>query len=872
MEHKLEPALKTESRRPRSRTAGAPGPATELHPALHLQQLAGNQAMQQLLRSGLIRAKLEVSHPNDPEEQEADVSADRVMRSHAGAGAVAASACTCSEEDACACSGGQKIARSASGAASAAPHGFLRSLRASAGQPLNHHARAFFEPRIGRDFSHVRVHTDATAASSSRAINAHAFAAGSDIFFAPGRYAPGTDEGRRLLAHELVHVAQQNEAPERLCRQPDPAAPANATSPAPTAVPAAASSSIVYEGKPLSPVNVGMTLTPDEGAAMDLLRQMIVEHGVKQMREWVETFPASWVISEEAYPTSTEENKGDVSGAPLPPEMREQNALRKEIVGTFQSARQRWEIYIGQKQSEFDRALIGHVSDLLDRSRIEILAEAERYNIPLEGQIGLTADKVGIKVPFWTAKDERDSLQTAAKQLLALWNKKDEQKKLATALLTPPVGLIEIDRNFALQRRQITSQFPALAAYATSKERLRELAGTPDAVQSLRSEMNKRLDDIAWVRSEMQDHLYKLKLDPGLRASTKRNLQIAPKTVGDRVIEDNIADAQAAQEELDLIKSTISVALIGVALFVPLPGAVPGVLLATSLVMQATDVYSHFEDYLWEEAASGTAFDRASAISHSDPSLLWLGVEIAMFIANVAGSARAIEEGAMMFKKLASPVREVMVARAGGDLQAADQAVARLRAQAPEELEERIEAALARNDAASQGGKPTAPLTQMEALEAGAAASPPLVFNKDILLKVDPVTKVKTIAKDVPIIVERVNSAFSFSSVSDAGIVEKVAQRIATASPDAEIHILSGGHGSLKSARSFMKTPALHVNRFLYEDLRLMNETFPNNAIVHVYNGNDPAELAEFLAKEAEAMKGGTNVHTIRGYCYSSLY
>jgi hypothetical protein len=222
MEHALEPALKPDSRRPRSRAAGAPGSASELHPVHQLQQQAGNQAMQQLLRSGAIRAKLEVSHPSDPEEQEADSTADRIMRSHASAGAVAASACTCSEEESCACSGGQKIARSAAGAASAAPHGFLRSLHSSAGQPLDRHARAFFEPRFGRDLSNVRVHSDATAAASARAINAHAFTAGSDIFFAPGRYAPSSEDGQRLLAHELTHTAQHKDSDSHLYRDLDP--------------------------------------------------------------------------------------------------------------------------------------------------------------------------------------------------------------------------------------------------------------------------------------------------------------------------------------------------------------------------------------------------------------------------------------------------------------------------------------------------------------------------------------------------------------------------------------------------------------------------------------------------------------------------
>jgi hypothetical protein len=40
-------------------------------------------------------------------------------------------------------------------------------------------------------------------------VNAHAYTVDNHIVFAPGRFAPGTPEGRRLLAHELTHVAQQ---------------------------------------------------------------------------------------------------------------------------------------------------------------------------------------------------------------------------------------------------------------------------------------------------------------------------------------------------------------------------------------------------------------------------------------------------------------------------------------------------------------------------------------------------------------------------------------------------------------------------------------------------------------------------------------
>jgi hypothetical protein len=79
----------------------------------------------------------------------------------------------------------------------------------SPGRALDPSTRAFMEPRFGRDFSDVRVHTDPGAAASARAIDAHAYTAGRDIVFGPGRYRPDTPDGRKLIAHELTHVVQQ---------------------------------------------------------------------------------------------------------------------------------------------------------------------------------------------------------------------------------------------------------------------------------------------------------------------------------------------------------------------------------------------------------------------------------------------------------------------------------------------------------------------------------------------------------------------------------------------------------------------------------------------------------------------------------------
>jgi hypothetical protein len=83
----------------------------------------------------------------------------------------------------------------------------------SSGQPLDPATRAFMELRFNHDFSHVRVHTDAKAAESARAVNALAYTVRRDVVFGANQYAPQTREGQRLLAHELTHVGQQQHAP-----------------------------------------------------------------------------------------------------------------------------------------------------------------------------------------------------------------------------------------------------------------------------------------------------------------------------------------------------------------------------------------------------------------------------------------------------------------------------------------------------------------------------------------------------------------------------------------------------------------------------------------------------------------------------------
>ncbi|MHC4240350.1 MAG: eCIS core domain-containing protein [Planctomycetota bacterium] len=77
------------------------------------------------------------------------------------------------------------------------------------GNSLSDEVRAYFEPRMTHDFSKVRVHTDNEAARMNQELGAQAFTHERDIFFGAGRYNPHSIEGKRVLAHELVHVIQQ---------------------------------------------------------------------------------------------------------------------------------------------------------------------------------------------------------------------------------------------------------------------------------------------------------------------------------------------------------------------------------------------------------------------------------------------------------------------------------------------------------------------------------------------------------------------------------------------------------------------------------------------------------------------------------------
>lgn len=132
-----------------------------------------------------VQTKLIPGHADDEYEREADFISDRVMMS----------------------AGNERLAKQNDRVKKTT--GSVAGQLNLPGYSLDAETLAFMQPRLGHDFSNVRVHTGPDAAEAAASVNAHAFTLGQHIAFASGTFNPATREGQRLIAHELVHVSQQ---------------------------------------------------------------------------------------------------------------------------------------------------------------------------------------------------------------------------------------------------------------------------------------------------------------------------------------------------------------------------------------------------------------------------------------------------------------------------------------------------------------------------------------------------------------------------------------------------------------------------------------------------------------------------------------
>jgi phage FluMu protein Com len=233
---KMQEVKKETKIAPRQKTGFSRSTNSPVDRILFLQRTIGNQAIQRLIKSGTIQAKLRIGQPGDVYEQEADRVAEQVMsmpepcakerKNCIGQTTSIQRKCPKCKED-------EEIKRKPeenpfqaqrnTGSTNEATPELEANINnlSGRGQPLPDSIRAFFEPRFGYDFSQVRVHSGAAAEQSARDVNARAYTVGQNVVFGANQFAPGSTEGRRLLAHELTHVIQQGGADSTIISHDD---------------------------------------------------------------------------------------------------------------------------------------------------------------------------------------------------------------------------------------------------------------------------------------------------------------------------------------------------------------------------------------------------------------------------------------------------------------------------------------------------------------------------------------------------------------------------------------------------------------------------------------------------------------------------
>lgn len=150
----------------------------------------------------VVQPKLSVNTPGDKYEREADAVANKVVQNSGNNINAQASR-----------SQGINTSSTASG-----PVGVFVSPELSdkisstqgAGKMMDKETGNFMSQQLGADLSDVKIHTGDDAVKMNNSLSAKAFTAGRDIYFNSGQYNPFSTEGKRLLAHELVHTQQQS--------------------------------------------------------------------------------------------------------------------------------------------------------------------------------------------------------------------------------------------------------------------------------------------------------------------------------------------------------------------------------------------------------------------------------------------------------------------------------------------------------------------------------------------------------------------------------------------------------------------------------------------------------------------------------------
>ncbi len=516
-----------------------------------------------------------------------------------------------------------------------------------AGQPLDSAVRARMERGFGESFGRVRVHADHTGAALSSRLDAHAFAVGEHVAFAPGTYQPGTLRGDALIAHELAHTVQQRNALPAATAASESALERDANR---TTIGGMARM-LLGKDSPVAPPIAGMqsgglALSRCTGIDPLAVKDATVPTVTDADFAFLDDLESSESLEEnyEEYIGQQRLSAAEAAlsggmGMPMPYSKYGASAQSAAALQRFtehaaesgdSTNAKDWRNKKTEFESLFEKAAITEAYSELQRHEALIQGERDRYG-NLAGVTALRTALAPHKATLGNSRVER--LAAAPKAVRVGMHVHYVEPSDAATHRAAATSLAKTVRD------ALAAQFPIVLA----DELLLDIVLLePDATAQshLLGVADDRIGKIQLTRGAFNKKPSRVwKFDRAVKLARER-LNIVDGSVFDLMIRDKCANDAADDMFQNLL---IGVLAIGLGMLTAGTGTVAVLAATAGATLSAGMAASHLRDFMLAQAAAGTALEKANALSSEDPSLFWLAVDVLVAFVDLGMAARAFQ-------------------------------------------------------------------------------------------------------------------------------------------------------------------------------------------------------------------------------------
>jgi len=244
----------------------------------------------------------------------------------------------------------------------------------------------------------------------------------------------------------------------------------------------------------------------------------------------------------------------------------------------------------------------------------------------------------------------------------------DEYDQLVDARPALERQLAQATSEVAELRAARENEFPLLASYTSGEQidldGLHRLATSVDA-SAIAWDANTKLGNIARVRSKLRSGDLTIWELPDLLSIAQQREHVAAVSPYANAIHDRVVAAGTSGFWRSIGITALSIGL-GLLAAIPTAGAslaVTATVIGAEIAGAAIDIYmlsQSVSEYRTREALANTGYDQARALSHDEPSLFWLALDL---IGTVVGAGSAIRGVSHGFRDIVRARRAALAAR-----------------------------------------------------------------------------------------------------------------------------------------------------------------------------------------------------------------